>query len=352
MAVTQPSAPPRAERFTLSERRYRVIADVALYTLTLIIFTGAAVRLTGSGLGCPRWPKCDGGFLPPLHTHQLIEYGNRMVTGVVGVPALAAAIGAYRLRPFRRELVAPAVILPLGVLAQAVLGGITVLLHLSWEVVIVHYLLSCALLVAAAVLVWRVRRPAGAAAGPVGERRTVLATRVLAGYGGLVLAAGSFATAAGPHAGGAGTGDYVERLHVVGLDTLIRWHGHAAEVLGVLAVGLWLFARAHGGGRGLMRALTAVCVLIAIQGVIGLVQYHNALPEGIVWVHASLAAVLWLALVWSVLAAGRPGAVTPLSPRSRRGAWCARAHARTNYSSSGNGTSAGERPSPSSSQAA
>jgi len=303
MALMHPTD-ERSERFTLTERQYRRIADAALFTLTVIIFTGAAVRLTGSGLGCPQWPKCDGGFLPPLETHQLIEYGNRMVTGVVGVPAILAAAGAYRLRPFRRELVVPALILPLGVLAQAVLGGITVLLHLSWEVVIAHYLLSCALLIAGVVLVWRVRRPRG----EVGDAQTVLLTRGLTAFGGLVLVAGSFATAAGPHAGGAGTDDYVERLSSIALDTIIRWHGHAAAVLGAAAVGLWVFARVRGASATLMRALTVVCVLVAIQGALGLVQYYNALPAAIVWVHASLAAVLWLALVWSVLAAGRPAA--------------------------------------------
>lgn len=333
MTLTQPTD-ERAERFTLTERQYRRIADVALFTLTLIIFTGAAVRLTGSGLGCPQWPKCDGGFLPPLQTHQLIEYGNRMVTGVVGVPSILAAVGAYRLRPFRRELVLPALILPLGVFAQALLGGITVLLDLSWEVVIAHYVLSCALLIAGVVLVWRVRRPRGLEEAQ--DQRTVVLTRVLAVFGGLVLVAGSFATAAGPHAGGAGTDDYVERLSGVGLKTLIQWHGHAAEVLGAAAVALWFLARARGASATLMRALTAVCVLIAIQGVLGLIQYHNALPAEIVWVHASLAAVLWIALVWSALAAGRP----------------ASAASSERYSSSGSGTSAGERPSPASSQSA
>ncbi|MEA2179587.1 MAG: heme a synthase [Solirubrobacteraceae bacterium] len=295
-----------SERFTLTEAQYRRIADVALFTLTLIIFTGAAVRLTGSGLGCPNWPKCNGGFLPPLQGHQLIEYGNRMVTGVVGLPALAAAIGAYRLRPFRAELVRPALVLPLGVFAQALLGGLTVLLDLEWQVVIGHYLLSCALLVAGAVLVWRVRRGADAVT-PTHPRATVLATRALAVYGGLILIAGSFATAAGPHAGGAGTGDYVERLSGVKLDTLIQIHGHAAAVMGGLAVLLWLFARSRrgAGSATLMRALTVACVLLAIQGIIGLVQYHNALPAAVVWAHVSLAAVLWLSLVFAALAAGR-----------------------------------------------
>src|SRR3954453_8412389 len=191
MAVAQPSASARAERFTIGEAPYRVIADVALVTLALIIMTGAAVRLTGSGLGCPEWPKCDGGrLLPALQAHTLIEFGNRLVTGVVGLPCLLAAVGAFRLRPFRRDLVTPALLLPLGVVAQAVLGGLTVLFDLSWEMVIAHYLLSAALLVAGAVLVWRAHREPGAPR-PVNARAPVLATRLLAVFGAYVVAAGT-----------------------------------------------------------------------------------------------------------------------------------------------------------------
>src|SRR4051795_7230523 len=114
MAVTQ-SVRARSQRLTLGERPYRLIADVALITLTLIIFTGAAVRLTGSGLGCHHWPGCsDASFLPPLASHSLIEFGNRMVTGVVGLPCVLCLVGAYRLRPFRRELVWPSAILVAG----------------------------------------------------------------------------------------------------------------------------------------------------------------------------------------------------------------------------------------------
>ena len=303
MAVAENARARGQERFTLDERQYRRIADAALFTLTLIIFTGAAVRLTGSGLGCPNWPKCDTGLLPPLSSHQLIEYGNRMVTGVVGLPCLAAAIGAHRLRPFRPELVRPALILPLGVFAQALLGGATVLLDLNWEVVILHYALSCALLIAGAVLVWRVRHPGGTPAEH--PRGVVLATRAAAVYAGLILVAGSFATAAGPHAGGAGTGDFVDRFQGVNLDTLIKLHGHAAAVFGGSLVLLWFYARRRAS-PALYRALTAACVLVALQGALGLIQYYNALPAGVVWAHVSLASVLWLSLLFAVLAAGRP----------------------------------------------
>jgi cytochrome c oxidase assembly protein subunit 15 len=141
----------------------------------------------------------------------------------------------------------------------------------------------------------------------------VLATRVLVVYGALVIVAGTFATAAGPHAGGAGTGDVVERLEVFGATTLrslILAHGHMATAMGVIAVLLWAVARYRRAQPALMWALTAVCLLMAAQGVLGLVQYHNALPAEIVWLHASLPAVLWTCLVWSWVAAGSP-AVAP-----------------------------------------
>jgi cytochrome c oxidase assembly protein subunit 15 len=291
------------ERFTLSLRAYRWVAYAALATLVLIVFSGAGVRLTGSGLGCPSWPDCSGTFVPELDTHVWIEYGNRLFSTVVGVACIAAGVLAYRVRPRRPDLLGPARLLAAGVVAQGLLGGLTVALHLSWQVVIAHYLLSMTLLVAGAVLVWRVR--GGVASGA--DRWVVLGTRVLVVYGAVVIVAGTFATAAGPHAGGAGTGDVVERLEVFGATTLrslILLHGHMATAMGIVAVLLWGVARHRGAGPALMRALTAVCLLMAAQGVLGLVQYHTALPAEVVWVHASRPAVLWTALVWSWVAAG------------------------------------------------
>jgi heme a synthase len=292
------------DRFTLSLRTYRWVAYAALLTLVLIVFSGAGVRLTGSGLGCPTWPDCAGTFVPELDTHVWIEYGNRLFSTVVGIACIAAGVLAFRVRPLRRDLLRPASVLAIGVIAQGVLGGITVLLHLTWQVVIAHYLLSMTLLVAGAVLVWRVR--GGGTAGS-GDRLVILATRVLVIYGGLVIVAGTFATAAGPHAGGAGTGDVVERLDAFGASTLrelILLHGHMATAMGIIAILLWGVARHRRAGPALMRALTAVCLLMAAQGIVGLIQYHNALPAEVVWVHASLPAVLWTVLVWSWVVAG------------------------------------------------
>ena len=299
------------DRYTLSLSAYRWVAYGALATLVLIVLSGAGVRLTGSGLGCPSWPDCSGTFLPPLSTHVWIEYGNRLFSTLVGVACIAAGGLAFRVRPFRADLVRPALVLAGGVVAQGLLGGLTVALDLSWPVVIAHYLLSMTLLVAGAVLVWRVRREPGTGA-PAADRYLTLATRTLVGYGGLVIVAGTFATAAGPHAGGAGTGDVVDRLDAFGagtLKTLIHLHGHMATAMGVAALGLWAFARVRRARPPLMRALTVVCLLLAAQGIVGLIQYHNALPAGVVWVHASLPALMWGVLVWSWLAAGSLAAV-------------------------------------------
>jgi len=269
------------DRLTLSPRAYTGVALVALGMLVLIVFSGAGVRLTA------------------------IEYGNRLLSALVGVSCVAAGLLVFRVRPFRRELVRPALVIALGVVAQGLLGAATVLLDLKWQVVIAHYLLSMVLLTAAAALVWRAMRWGGAGSH---DRTVTLGTRALVAFGGAVIVAGTLATAAGPHAGGAGTGDVVERLDSFGagtLKTLIYVHGHAAAVLGVSSVLLWLIAWQRRAGRQLMRALTAVCLLMAVQGAIGLVQYYNALPAEVVWVHASLPAVMWVVLVWSWTAAGR-----------------------------------------------
>jgi cytochrome c oxidase assembly protein subunit 15 len=303
------------DRFTLSLRAYTWVAYAALTTLVLIVLSGAGVRLTGSGLGCPSWPDCRGTFLPELSSHVWIEYGNRLFSSVVGIACVAAGVLVFRVRPRRPDLVRPALVLAGGVVAQALLGGLTVALDLSWPVVIAHYLLSMTLLLAAAVLVWRVR--GGVASG--GDRYVTIATRALVIYGALVIIAGTFATAAGPHAGGAGTGDVVERLDAFGagtLKTLIHLHGHMATALGVAAIALWAFARARGVRGTLMLTLTAVCLLIGAQGVVGLIQYHNALPAGVVWVHASLPAALWVMLVWSWAAAGPVAVAAPETTRA------------------------------------
>ncbi len=142
----------RTDGYTLTPRQYVWVAYVALGALTLIVLTGAAVRLTGSGLGCPTWPKCYGNLYPPLSTHAVIEFSNRVISVPVVLAAGVAWLGALRRRPYRRDLVWLGALLPLGVVCQAVLGGLTVRGRLDYGWVMAHFALSMLILVAAAAL--------------------------------------------------------------------------------------------------------------------------------------------------------------------------------------------------------
>src|SRR3954454_9196035 len=204
---------------TISPATYARVSLVALAALALIVLTGAAVRLTGSGLGCPDWPKCYGQAVAPLETHAIIEYSNRLISGLVGLAAVAAGALAWRRRPFRRDLAAIGVLLPLGVVCQAVLGGFTVRNHLRPGFVMAHFALSMLVLVAAFALAWRARYEPGERPRTL-ERSTVWAVRALLPLGALTIFFGTAATAAGPHAGGAGTGDTIDRLEWRCADTV------------------------------------------------------------------------------------------------------------------------------------
>jgi heme a synthase len=298
------------DRYTLTPERYALVARVALVMLTLIVLTGAAVRVTGSGLGCPTWPKCtDRSLYTELNTHGIIEFGNRALTSLVGLAAIAAFVGALRRRPLRRDLVLISLLLPLGVVAQAVLGGFTVLYDLAPGFVMSHYLLSMLILVACVALDWRAHHEPGelAAAAPA-DRLLTRGAWALVPLGAVTIFAGTAATAAGPHAGGAGTGDVIKRLDFKGAETLrfvIEQHARLATLLGVVAIALWILARRREVTSEGRAPLTWLCVLLALQGVIGAVQYQLELPAEIVWVHVTLAAVTWLAILWTVAAAGR-----------------------------------------------
>jgi cytochrome c oxidase assembly protein subunit 15 len=286
----------------------------------LIVFSGAAVRTSGSGLGCPDWPDCRGTFLPAFEKHTWMEYSNRLLSSVVGVVCIAAGLLAFQRRPFRRDILRPALVLPVGVIAEGGLGAAAVAFDLHWPVVIAHYLLSLVLLVAATIVVWRLRRDEDAPP-PRHDRVAVLGARALTVYGAVIIVLGTFATAAGPHAGGAGTGDVVSRLDVFGAGTLVKLikiHGHLAAALGFAALALFGYLVWRGVRGELRRSLAAVCVLLGVQGALGLWQYHTQLPAELVWIHSSLPAVLWALLVWSWLAAGRPEGEPPEPPSPER----------------------------------
>ena len=298
------------DRLRISPERYFVVACVALVALTLIVFTGAAVRVTGSGLGCPDWPNCaDGRLVAEAQTHAWIEFANRMLSGFVGVAAIAAGLLALVRRPVRRDLVVLGLLLPLGVVGQAVLGGLTVWYGLAPGFVMSHYLLSMAILVAAAQLAWRSQPGFDDGLPPAADRTTARWVRGLVVLGAVTVFAGTAATAAGPHAGGSGTNDVVHRLDFQGAGTLtwlVDRHGTLAGLLGVLAVLTWVLARRHAADASLQKRLTRVCLLLAAQGVLGIAQYQLELPAELVWVHVDLAALLWVGLVLAAIQAGAP----------------------------------------------
>ena len=233
------------ERLEISPQRYAQVSAVALGALALIVLTGAAVRLTGSGLGCPDWPKCYGQTAPPLESHAVIEYGNRLLTGFVGFAVIAASVLAFFRRPYRWHLALFGALLPLGVIGQAILGALVVKYHLAPGLVMLHFILSMMLLDAAFALAWCSRYE------PWERRRSsdrlgVWAVRALIPLGQLTILAGTVATASGPHAG-AHAGQLVHRFTFEGAETLewvVQRHAAIATVFGLTAIGVWFLLQA------------------------------------------------------------------------------------------------------------
>jgi heme a synthase len=296
----------RLSRFEISPARYAQVSIVALAALALIVLTGAAVRLTGSGLGCPDWPKCYGGTTPPLEYHAVIEYGNRLLTGFVGLAVIAASVLVWFRRPFRWHLALFGALLPLGVMGQAILGALVVKHHLAPELVMSHFILSMILLDAAFALAWcsryepRERRRSR-------DRLGVWAVRALIPLGQLTILAGTIATASGPHAGDH-EGELVQRFDFEGTGTLewvVQRHAAIAAIYGLAAIVVWLLLRRQGGERRALKPLTVVIGLLGVQGVLGGIQWALELPAGLVWLHITVAVGNWLAMLWTVAAAGR-----------------------------------------------
>jgi cytochrome c oxidase assembly protein subunit 15 len=300
-------------RLAISPELYRRVTLIAVIALSLIVLTGAAVRLTGSGLGCPDWPKCYGRTIPPLQFHTVVEFGNRMITGLVGVIVIAAAGLAFLRRPYRRHLAILGVLLPLGVVGQAVLGGLVVRYDLNPYLVMLHFILSMLLLDAAFALAWCAAHDRGWRE-PSHDRLGTWSIRALIPFGQLTVLLGTMATGAGPHAG-EHSGQLVKRFTFEGTNTLswmVARHGVVAAAFGVAAIAVWwLDRRPNGGERRASRPLTVLCLLLLVQGILGFVQYRLHVPAGMVWVHVTLATASWLTTLWAVASAGR------LAPRAR-----------------------------------
>jgi heme a synthase len=319
--VNGPGTQRGVGRFQLTPEAYRRVTLAALVALVVIVITGAAVRLTGSGLGCPDWPRCsETRFRAEASFHQLVEFSNRMFTGAVSAAVIAAVAGALVRVPRRRDLTWLSMGLVFGVLAQIVLGGVTVLTDLSPPIVAAHFLLSMVLVANGLVLHLRARvdepaRPVAPGlvardlAAPESPAQSPAATERLAASGGaeqfvrrttvmmvalasVVLVTGTVVTGAGPHGGD----ENVRRLDL-SLTTVARVHSLAVWAL--VAVTLWLATRIrrhrqHGAVRD--GAVLSLWVM-GCQGAIGYVQYASDVPVGLVLTHVLGATLVWISVV-------------------------------------------------------
>jgi cytochrome c oxidase assembly protein subunit 15 len=269
----------------------RRLALASIVVNVLIVVTGGAVRLTGSGLGCPTFPSCGDGSLTPtteFGAHGIIEFTNRQLTFVIVAVVVATLIAAW----LDKREVKLALLLAASIPAQALLGGLTVLTHLNPWLVALHFLLSIAIIAVAFVLWWRVSghpaQPSGAAVR--------LGSQALAAVALAVLAIGTVVTGSGPHAGDADTSGRVRRT---GLDvgSMSQLHADVVMALIGLTVGFALLVKAAGGSSSLQRAAWVLLATELSQGLIGFVQYFMHVPAALVGLHMFGACLVWLAVL-------------------------------------------------------
>ena len=283
-------------RFEISPTGYRRVTLGALVALAFIVVTGGAVRVTGSGLGCPDWPNCaEGRIVAPLEYHALVEFVNRTVTGAVSVMVIVAVLAALRRRPYRRDLAWLAGGLVLGVIGQIVLGGLVVLFHLYPPLVMGHFVLSMVLVANAVVLHHRAGLPDGSVPVPAaGESLRQLGSWVVA-WTAVVLAMGTVVTGSGPHAG-SNEGEFVERLPFAVRD-VVRLHSVAVWILLALSLYTLWRARSERAPADVQARGGVLLTVLCAQGAIGYIQYFNNVPAFLVAVHIGGATALWIAVL-------------------------------------------------------
>lgn len=277
-----------------SLRAQRVIAFLVILTQGGIAVTGAIVRVTASGLGCPTWPQCFPGSFTPVPVaevpvvHQAVEFGNRMVTFLVVLTAAAAVLAVTRARR-RREVLIYAWLMPASTVVQAVIGGITVLTGLLWWTVAVHLLASMTMVWLSVLLFVKIGEPDDG----VPVRRAPRALRQLVLLSALALSAvlvtGTLVTGAGPHAGDKSVDRTIPRLEVE-ITTLV--HAHSALMVAYLSllIGLGFGLLAVRAPRPVLLRLGVLVVLVVAQGLVGTVQFFTGVPATLVAVHVAGAA--------------------------------------------------------------
>lgn len=284
------------------DMRIRVFAIATLIAQILIVGTGGAVRLTGSGLGCPTWPRCtEESFVttPEMGIHGIIEFGNRLLTFVLVVIAIIMFVLVLRIRRERRDLFVLALLIGLYVPVQAVIGGITVLTNLNPYVVGLHFLASVVLVSLSAVLVYRVflGRRGDRTALPLWYSALVFATAVTTG---LTILVGILVTGSGPHAGDGGAARN-------GLDSELLQHVHSWPAYATLGLTILLVAGAWRLRHARMLRFAVILLLVeGTQIAVGLAQARLGLPEVLVGIHMVLACCLAAAMTAVVLALREP----------------------------------------------
>ncbi len=282
----------------MSPRTYRRITFVSLVLLAVIVVTGGAVRLTGSGLGCPHWPTCDNEIVRvgPSDIHKSIESLNRTITGLVSVAVIVAVLGSLFRRPRRRDLVWLSLGLVAGVIGQIVLGGLVVLFDLYPPLVMGHFIVSMLLVLDAVVLHQRASRPDDAAAvTPVVPREITVMGRLLVVAAALVLFLGTIVTASGQHPGS--NGDQVVKRLAFSLHNVARLHGSAVMLfLAMTLATIWALVRSGAPAATLRRAEFLAAALVA-QAAVGYIQYFTGVPALLVGIHIAGATLVWIAVL-------------------------------------------------------
>ncbi|MFJ4655357.1 heme A synthase [Nocardia sp. NPDC088792] len=295
-----------------SLRVQRIIAFLVVLSQAGISVTGAIVRVTSSGLGCPTWPQCFPGSFTPTTVaevpviHQAVEFSNRMLTFVVVAAAAAIVLAVTRARR-RREVLVYAWLMPGGTVLQAVIGGITVRTGLLWWTVSVH-LLASMLMVWLSVLLWA---KIGEPDDGIDTVRAPAPLRLLTALSGVALTAtlvaGTMVTGAGPHAGDKSAEKPVERLQVA-ITTLVHAHAEMVVAYVALLVGLACGLAAVGMSGTIRKRLVLVIALVLAQGLVGIVQYFTHVPAALVAVHVGGAAACTAATaaLWAAMRTREP----------------------------------------------
>ncbi|PNV35149.1 cytochrome B [Streptomyces sp. DH-12] len=281
-----------AARWTPDPRTVRRAALTALVMSVVIVVTGGAVRLTGSGLGCPTWPKCTEDSLTTtreMGLHGIIEFGNRLLTYVLCAAVGWAIVAARSQKPYRRGLTRLGWAQFWIVMGNAVLGGIVVLVGLNPYTVAAHFLLSSAL-IAVATVMWQRTREGDAAPRPLVGRAVVQLVWFLVAVSVLLIAVGTVVTGAGPHAGDSSD---VPRMPV-DWEAVTKLHAVLAWIVVTLAFALWFVLKAVDAPSGPLARTRELFLILLAQGVIGYVQYFTDLPEVLVGAHMLGSCVMWI----------------------------------------------------------